>query len=295
MKPVLVIGNITCDVIMQVEKLPTAQEDVIVHSQSMQLGGCAYNVANLFHLKRLPYKLIACVGTGIYGDYIKRQLKQEGYKQRLFSQEEHGCCYCLLDQKGERSFLAYHGSEYHFKKEWMNPYKNDEFALAYVCGLDIEASDGDAILDYLATLKCPIVFACAPRCNKISQQKWEKILALHPILHMNDKEAKQLTQSEHIEEALERLSKLNDHLVIVTLGEQGSVAKYKDDIVYVKANDCHVVDTIGAGDAHVSACMMKLIQKASLTEMLSYANMVSGKVVAKQGASFTQDEFDHQF
>lgn len=295
MKPVLIIGNITCDVLIKVEHLPQQQDDVMIDSQSMHLGGCAYNVANLFHLNRLPYKLISVVGSGLYGDFIKQQLKQQGYKHRLFAPEMHGCCYCFVDHEKERSFIAHHGIEYSFKPEWMKPYKNTEFAYAYVCGLDIEGKGGNAIIDYLETINCPIVFAPGPRCKRIDENKMKRIYALHPILHLNVKEAFALSNALTIEKALDTLNEITNNLVIITLGDKGSVAKKDEEVVYVEAKPTQVVDTIGAGDAHVASVMMKLIENKSLQEILEYANQISAKIVANEGATFTKEEFSKIF
>lgn len=295
MKPVLIIGNITCDVLIKVEYLPQQQDDVMIDSQSMHLGGCAYNVANLFHLNRLPYKLISAVGSGLYGDFIKQQLKQQGYKHRLFASEMHGCCYCFVDREKERSFIAHHGIEYSFKSEWMNPYKNTEFAYAYVCGLDIEGNGGNAIIDYLETIDCPIVFAPGPRCTRIDESKMKRLYALHPILHLNDREAFALSKALSIEKALDTLNEITNNLVIITLGEKGSVAKSNEAVVYVEAKPTQVVDTIGAGDAHVACVMMKLIENKPLQEILEYANQISAKIVANEGATFTKEEFSKIF
>ena len=52
MKKVLVIGSTVADVVISVERLPKTGEDVHVKSQSMTLGGCAYNERMLLLLYR---------------------------------------------------------------------------------------------------------------------------------------------------------------------------------------------------------------------------------------------------
>lgn len=114
MKPILVLGNITCDIIVKIDQVPCVEDDIVIKNQQMQLGGCAFNVAHLLHLHEYPMTLISVVGTGVYGDFIRQQLKQLGYKHRLFAKQPHGCCYCLVDNNGERTFMAHHGVEYTF-------------------------------------------------------------------------------------------------------------------------------------------------------------------------------------
>ena len=45
MKQALIIGSTVADVTVRLPHLPVTGEDVIVESQSMSLGGCAYNVS----------------------------------------------------------------------------------------------------------------------------------------------------------------------------------------------------------------------------------------------------------
>lgn len=42
MKPILIIGNTTCEIITNIEKLPKVQEDGNDINQSIQIGGCAF-------------------------------------------------------------------------------------------------------------------------------------------------------------------------------------------------------------------------------------------------------------
>lgn len=51
----LIIGSTVCDVVINVEQLPTTAEDVHITSQEMALGGCAYNVVSVLHHLDVPY------------------------------------------------------------------------------------------------------------------------------------------------------------------------------------------------------------------------------------------------
>ena len=295
MKPILVLGNITCDIIVEVETLPKVEEDIIIKQQQMELGGCAFNVAHMLKLHEYPMTLISIVGSGMYGDFIRQQLKALGYKHRLFSNEAHGCCYCLVDKHGERTFMAQHGVEYSFKKEWLNPYKNNDYAFVYVCGLDIDEMCGEVMLEYLEQANISTFFAGGPSVAKITNSKMERIRKLQPILHLNEKEALQLSQCDNVEKALYCLYEQFNNIIIITLGSHGSVAYDGQQIYYVQSNPCEVVDTIGAGDAHAAISLLQLAQNKNLQDALQYANTVSGKIVQKKGATLTKEEFVNEF
>ena len=55
MKQALIIGSTVADVTVRLPHLPVTGEDVIVESQSMSLGGCAYNVSEILRQSGVPY------------------------------------------------------------------------------------------------------------------------------------------------------------------------------------------------------------------------------------------------
>lgn len=105
MKNVLVIGSTVVDVIIQIDHLPSAQEDVHVQHQHMSLGGCAYNVSDMIRHFGVPYTLFSPVGTGAYGDFVRTQLTRRGVATPIPAPaQENGCCYCFIEADGERPF-----------------------------------------------------------------------------------------------------------------------------------------------------------------------------------------------
>ena len=46
-KPILVIGSTCVDIIINIHHLPVTEENIRPASQSMAMGGCAFNVANI--------------------------------------------------------------------------------------------------------------------------------------------------------------------------------------------------------------------------------------------------------
>ena len=77
MKKALIIGSTVVDVIVNlVDSLPRTGEDVHVRSQHMSLGGCAYNVSDSVRHFRVPYILFSPVGTGVYGYFVREELKK---------------------------------------------------------------------------------------------------------------------------------------------------------------------------------------------------------------------------
>ena len=57
MKPALIIGSTCVDVIINIHHLPKTEEDIHPTSQSMAIGGCAFNAAYMVRLLNAPQPL----------------------------------------------------------------------------------------------------------------------------------------------------------------------------------------------------------------------------------------------
>lgn len=287
MKPALIIGSTCVDVIINVHHLPKTEENLRPTAQSMALGGCAYNVSHILRLLGAPHTLLSPVGGGMYGDYVAGQLRAEGVPVAVrLPKQENGCCYCLVEATGERTFLSCHGAEYTFQKEWMAPYPADHYGLAYICGLEVEEPTGEALIEYLEENPALQVFyAPGPRVERIGKAKNDRILALRPILHVNEREAAVWSGQAAYREAAARLHAITRNTVIVTLGAAGAycVDAAGNSFTAAPCPAARVEDTIGAGDAHAGAVIACLTMGLPLARAVAYANRAAAAVVGIRG------------
>lgn len=294
MKPALIIGSTCVDVIINLPHLPVSQEDVHPTAQSMTLGGCAYNVAYIVRLLDAPYTHISPVGTGMYGDYVAKLMTEAGLPIHVRVKErDNGCCYCLVEESGERTFMAWHGAEYTFDKTWMEPFRAEDFGICYICGIEVEEPTGDQILEYLEEHpQLPVFFAPGPRLMHIPQEKLDRILALKPILHLNEAEASHLSGEDCYDKAARTLYSITHAPVIVTLGTKGTCFIDYDgsESLLPSVPAEHVIDTIGAGDSHAGTIIASLTKGWSLRRAIAYANQVAAAVVSVKGIDLPKDQ-----
>ena len=80
--------------------------------------------------------------------------------------------------------------------------------------------------------------------------------------------------------------------MIITLGEEGAYCLEKDGSEYsVPAVQPEmVVDTIGAGDAHIGTVLACLTMDWPLKDAIAYANRVSAAVIGVQGGTLPADK-----
>lgn len=294
MKPALIIGSTCVDVVLTLDHLPTTQEDLHPHSQKMMIGGCAYNVSHMLRLLGAAHTFITPIGGGIYGDYVYKHFKQQQIPIHVYlPEQENGCCYCLVEAGGERTFLSCHGVEYTFQEEWMERFPADAHYLTYVCGLELEEATGEALLSYLEKHpELEVCYAPGPRGCLIKKDRAKRILALHPILHINELEALQLSGSFNMVDAARVLQALTHNTVIITLGARGAYCLEKGKTGYIvpAAKAAGQVDTIGAGDAHIGTILACLTNGMSLRDAIAYANTVCAVVIATAGSTLTPEQ-----
>ena len=294
MKSVLVIGSTCVDVIINLKRLPKTGEDLHPESQTLAMGGCAYNVANILRQAGASFTFATPVGSGIYGDYVAAHLAAAGISTPIpRQQEENGCCYCLVEESGERTFLSCHGPEYSFHKEWMKGLDLHRYSMVYICGLEVEAPTGGELVEFLEeNRQLEIYFAPGPRGVHIPDGRLERVLALSPVLHINRQEAAELSGREGLREAVEALHAVTGNTVIVTLGDEGAFCMEKDGAAYrIPGVPAQVVDTIGAGDSHIGQILASLSSHTTLKAAIPGANTVASPEVAGKGASLSDDEY----
>ena len=309
-KSVLVLGSTCVDVIIRLERLPKTEENLRPLGQRFAMGGCAYNVANVLGRAGADVTFVTPVGLrGVYGPYVLPILnKQPWVKPVLLPEAENGCCYCLVEASGERTFLSVHGTEYSFMSDWMAPYRNRRFDYGYVCGLELEEPTGGTLVTWLEKEAVDtVLYAPGPRGLRVPAERTERLLSLHPMLHLNEAEARMLSGCDGLETAARTLAGRTGNSVVVTLGPDGAGRTGNSVVVTLGADGAlaldaqgqlshipgcpvsHVADTIGAGDAHAGALLLGLSRGLSLKDACALANRVAAQAVMQTGATLSDE------
>ena len=104
------------------------------------------------------------------------------------------------------------------------------------------------------------------------------------IVFGNEQEILSLIDTKNFDEVIS-FGKNLGKLIIITRGEKGSIAIYKDEVVRcnVKKN-LKIVDLTGAGDLFAAGFLHGYINKLSLKESLEKGTEMSSKIIQKIGA-----------
>ena len=112
------------------------------------------------------------------------------------------------------------------------------------------------------------------------------------LIFCNEQEALMYTETDSIEEAVNKL-KLLSHLVVITLGSKGALVADQKQQFVVQGREVVAHDTNGAGDAFSGAFLYALNAGQSLQSAAELAILISSEVVAKFGPRLDIAEYQN--
>lgn len=279
------------DFLLQIDELPKRGDDIYANSQTTTIGGCAYNVADILKHYDVPYTLFAPIGNGEYGNMISSKMVWNGHSSPLITKKgDNGYSLTFIDKTGERTFITLPGVECDFDCEWFESIDVSDYDCVYFSGYEVESSD--AIVEFCENnpdLK--VYYAPGPRIMNIRTH--DRIMALNPVIHLNEKEALSFSNSSNYKDAAEYIFKQSRNTVIITLGSKGCYYKIKGKCELVPGIAVEqICDTVGAGDSHIGAFIANQQLSRDIQGSLEVANKVASTMVTQRGASMSKDIFD---
>lgn len=127
--------------------------------------------------------------------------------------------------------------------------------------------------------------------TEIEPETMEKLMALSPVLHINEAGAGNYTGQEHVEDAVKDIFAKSQNTVFVTLGGDGTMFYDGDEIQKVASFKTEVVDTVGAGDNHIGAVIAGLSKGMEVKVAVRLANHVAGGGVLHPDRLWITKEF----
>ncbi len=292
----LVVGAAIVDFMMKVERLPKSGEDIPCKETKTVVGGCAYNVANTIRNLGAEHDLCVPVGTGHMADTIRKAMAEKGYTPVIEEpNEDNGYCLSLVEDDGERTFITVQGAECHFKPEWFQKIDMGAYDYIYLAGYQVCGESGRIIADWLENVpgieNKTIFLAPGPMITTIEKETMERLMALHPVLHINKAEAMSYDGLDNVEAATQAIYEKTQNLVIVTLGADGAMFYDGSKMHRVASEKTQVVDTVGAGDSHIGAVIACLSKGMELEDAILLANKTAAAVVGTYGPVIEYENF----
>lgn len=290
---VLCVGSATVDTFLTIEQPFSSLklgDKFLVKSVDKRSGGGATNSAAALAKLGLQVKTATKVGNDEDGNFILRELKNEGI--------ENIC----TARSGQQTDLATIISSTKEKDRIILVHKGASTDLSF---RDIHASKLNPSWIYLATLTGKS-FHAAQEIAKLAKKKGIRLL-FNPSLYLAQKGKKNLsgilrntsilvlnkeeaqgllkTSSSNVETLLKGLQQCGPRMVIITNGRKGLYA-LKSNVIYslTKTPNVKIVHTAGAGDAFTSGFLAGLIKQYSFEDALRLGQVNASSVIQHVGA-----------
>ncbi|MEM3648642.1 MAG: sugar kinase [Thermoproteota archaeon] len=245
----------------------------------------------------LKSAIIGAVGNDDFGSLLKKRLATDNVDiTHVFTREEYttGIAFVTYFSDGSRRFVFHlkHSAAARIKPGDVDEDFVKTFKVLHVMGSTLSmgeeirescyraveiANRAGIIITYDPNLRAELI---DPRMiSKISK----KVLEAAEIVMPSKAELFDLTGKRNLEEASREIFKYGVKLLIVKIGEKGSIGISSQEAVFEPAYIVPEVDPTGAGDAFDAAAVYGYLKKQGLRGILEFANAAGALKVTRMG------------
>ncbi|MCX8183671.1 MAG: sugar kinase [Crenarchaeota archaeon] len=245
----------------------------------------------------LKTAIIGAVGNDDFGSLLKKRLATDNVDiTHVFTREEYttGIAFVTYFSDGSRRFVF---NLKHSAAARINPEDVDEdfvkmFKVLHIMGSTLSmgekirescyraveiANRAGMIITYDPNLRAELI---EPQMiSRISK----KVLEVAEIVMPSKAELFDLTGKRNLEDASKEIFKYGVKLLIVKIGEKGSIGISRQETVFEPAYIVPEIDPTGAGDAFDAATVYGYLKNWRLREILEFANAAGALKVTKMG------------
>ncbi|HBM3286813.1 TPA: sugar kinase [Klebsiella michiganensis] len=288
-RPITIVGAAVIDVIADAYALPWRGCDIELQQQSVNIGGCALNIA--VALKRLGMEADNAlpVGQGVWADIIRNNMAREGLSSRIDGVTgDNGWCLALVEPDGERTFMSFSGVENQWNPAWLAQLTVPPQSLVSLSGYQLASPCGEVLVHWLESLRDITPYIdFGPRIADIPETLMQRIMACKPVISLNRQEAEIAAERFRLPVATEAFGqawlKKFAMPLIVRHDEEGAWYFSAEEQGLAAPFPVAVVDTIGAGDSHAGGTLAGLASGWTLGESVLLGNAVASWVVGHRG------------
>jgi len=297
---IICIGAALVDMVAQVERHPSDDDEVFVSNLSLLSGGAAANTAYACGKMGLSTAFIGKLGQNdIFSNKIINDFKDASVETKLIKYSEDyktGSAYVALNNKGDRRIYAHSGAANYLTKNDLSEKEISATKLIFLSSLrNIEPLLQAAKMGKSQNI--PVILNPGMLIIDQGFDNIKNLLENIDILILSQREFRTLFnfKEDILSETLIKkksisLFTLGIKVIIITLGKKGAyllTTRYNKLIRPLKI--AKVIDTTGAGDAFSAGFMFGLVQKLSLKfedlkTDIKIGNFVAGQCIQKLGA-----------
>ncbi len=289
-----VVGSINMDLILNMEKVPEAGENLLGTSYGYANGGKGANQA--IGLARLgaKTKLIGKVADDANGKKLLDNLMRNGVDVSSVSLKgnQTGLAAIILDGEGRNRIVVYEGANAEIDSDEAAESIDNSLDLLLVqfeTGEDVVVKTVNRAIEKNITT----VIDCGP-AKAFALEKMQGATIISP----NESETKALTGIfPDNDDAILSASKIllersKAHFAVLKLGERGCSVWNGNELKIIPAYPSRVVDTTAAGDCFTAAMALEFIRSKDIVSACEIGNRAGSIAVSRMGAEASMPTFN---
>jgi sugar/nucleoside kinase (ribokinase family) len=285
------VGNVIIDLVAEVPELPERGGDVLASRAALEVGG-GFNLMAAAARQGLGVAYAGALGRGPFGDIARRALQAEGIALLLpdaaGEERDTGFDVVLVEAGGERSFVTAVGAEAGVTCQRLDHVEIRATDALLISGYGLlHDANRRAIVDRLPRLpaETTVCYDPGPLGHTLPDKVVEAVRRRVDWWSCNEREGSLATGCANAAEAaVELLTRLRRGSVVVRLGMSGCLlAERGSVVVHVPGVPVTIVDTTGAGDAHLGAFIAGLAAGHDADAAARRANIVAALTITRRG------------
>lgn len=278
---VLNFGSLNLDYVYSVDHMVTPGETLASYGMNVFCGGKGLNQS--IALAKAGVEVYHAGLIGEEGEILLKTCQEGGVDSRYIRKttEKSGHTIIQVDKDGQNCILLYGGANQSITREYVDEVLS-HFEKGDILLLQNEINLLDYIINQAYEKGMMIILNPSPYNEKLDSCDFKKI----SMLLLNEVEGAQVTGEKDEKKILVRLRELYpDMQVVLTLGKDGSVYQYKDQVYRQGIFSVQAVDTTAAGDTFTGYFISSILEGMPVEEGLKLAAKASAIAVSREGAT----------
>lgn len=287
MKNIVIAGSINMDIVINLDKYPEKGETVSGEKISFIPGGKGANEAR--QIARLGKKvtLIGKVGSDDFGKTLIQSLAGDGVDTKeiqISKKDTSGISTIGVDKKAENRIIYTPGANFDLTpSDIKHNFRSGDFALSH---FEIPTKTADYLFSRAKKANAKTILNPSP-IHQMTQEFLEKVDYLiineHEFTYLSKEKPK--IDSKKLTRTANKLLRGKNQVMVVTLGQKGSLAIQGSKVIKAEAFKVKARDTTGAGDSFLGSFCVALSEGKTIENALRFGNAAAALKVTKLGAS----------
>lgn len=278
---ILNFGSLNIDKVYTVDHIVEKGETILTHNYDVFMGGKGLNQS--IALQRAGLQVVHAGLIGHDGQLLVDFLKENAVDCDLIHEVDDVCGHAIIqiNPQGQNAILVHGGSNQRIDEKYIDWVLSQNHGCEWMI-VQNETSNLDYLLKAAKHKRLRIIMNPSPITDSLLKCSLENV----DLFIINEIEGKILSGQSEARSIIQALSlKFPKAIIVLTLGEEGSLLKADSDIVTQKAYSVKAVDTTAAGDTFSGYFLASYLQGHNASESLKMASAASAISVTQKGAS----------